>query len=244
MRRCTAGSPRRVCEPSMRSSWARAAPWNSSSALPASTGPDPATTGSGENAVQPAGQNAARRRLPPPRRASPAPRSSSMPARPWNGAVCSCRAAVTRSDTSVARPEREGAMERSLRWPAVLHSRRPRQVVHRWWVHRGGPPRPGCGMGVMDTPTTLRISRPDDLLGLRGPRGRLGLVARADLADVGDPATGTGLLRDIADLMHEDGARDVFVALYCDLPRDALAADPVVARALTHLRDVTGWADP
>lgn len=117
-------------------------------------------------------------------------------------------------------------------------------------------------MGAMDTPTTLRISRPDDLLavlpyrlgfrprnsvvllGLRGPRGRLGLVSRADLADVGDPATGTGLLRDIADLMHEDGARDVFVALYCDLPRDALAADPVVARALTHLRDVTGWADP
>src|SRR5690606_18933037 len=64
MRRCTAGSPRRVCEPSMRSSWARAAPWNSSSALPASTGADPATTGSGENAVQPAVQNAAGERGP------------------------------------------------------------------------------------------------------------------------------------------------------------------------------------
>lgn len=114
----------------------------------------------------------------------------------------------------------------------------------------------------MDTPPTITIRRPDDilavlpyrlgfrprdsvvLLGMRGPRNRFGLVSRADLADVGDPDVGPRLLRDIARLMAEDGADDVFVAVYTDLPRTRLARDPLVAGALAHLRQVGNWAEP
>ncbi|WP_413449844.1 DUF4192 domain-containing protein [Georgenia phoenicis] len=113
----------------------------------------------------------------------------------------------------------------------------------------------------MDTQTTIKISQPEDivaylpyrlgfrprdsvvLLAMCGPRNRLGLVTRADLADIGHPRVGPALVRDVARLMEEEGAHDVFVVLYSDLPRARLGADPLVRGALEHLRTLTTWAE-
>ncbi len=113
----------------------------------------------------------------------------------------------------------------------------------------------------MDT-TTFTISQPEDivaylpyrlgfrprdsvvLLAMCGERNRLGLVTRTDLTDIGHPRVGPALLRDVSRLMDQEGAHDVFVVLYSDLPRDRLAADPLVRGALEHLRTLTSWADP
>ncbi|WP_193311390.1 DUF4192 domain-containing protein [Georgenia satyanarayanai] len=111
-------------------------------------------------------------------------------------------------------------------------------------------------------PTTITISQPEDivaylpyrlgfrprdsvvLLAMCGARNRLGLVTRADLTHIGHPRLGAALVRDVARLMEEEGAHDVFVVLYSDLPRDRLSADPLVRRAVEHLRTLTSWADP
>lgn len=113
----------------------------------------------------------------------------------------------------------------------------------------------------MDTTTTISISRPEDivaylpyrlgfrprdsvvLLAMCGERNRLGLVTRVDLADIGHPRVGPALLRDVSQLMTEEGAHDVFVVLYSDLPRDRLATDPLVRGTLEHLRTLTTWAE-
>ncbi len=88
--------------------------------------------------------------------------------------------------------------------------------------------------------------RPRDsvvLLGL-GPGRRLGMVSRVDLADLGHPRLGPGIVREMAALMADDGSADVFVVLYSDLPRGQLHRDPVVRCALDNLRALTGWCDP
>src|SRR5690625_475607 len=113
----------------------------------------------------------------------------------------------------------------------------------------------------MDT-TVITITRPADIvayipyrLGFRprdsivlvamcGPRNRLGLVSRVDLADVAEPRTGPEILLGLIDLMEKDGAHDVFVVLYSDLLRSLLAEDAHVGGALRHLRALTSWADP
>lgn len=113
----------------------------------------------------------------------------------------------------------------------------------------------------MDTPTTVRISTRGELLGylpyalgfhprdsavlvgLRGERNRLGLVSRVDLADLAHPVGGRRIMREMAWLMARDGAHDVVVVLYRDLPRSVLATDPLVRGALEHLRTLSTWAD-
>src|SRR5690606_26126613 len=213
--------PRRVSDPSMRSSWASAAPWKSSRALPARTGAEPAVTGRSVKAVQPAVQKAARSRLPPPSRASPADSSSSTPSRDSKGRVCSRRAVATRSVTSVARPAAGAAMQGSPRAVAAApQASTPgcppqRAPAPRWWT-----PAAVCD-GPMNT-TTITISQPEDivaylpyrlgfrprdsvvLLAMCGERNRLGLVTRADLADIGHPRVGPALVRDVSRLMAEE----------------------------------------
>lgn len=110
--------------------------------------------------------------------------------------------------------------------------------------------------------TVIRVSEPEELiayipyrlgfrprdsvvlLGLCGPRSRLGLISRVDLADLGHPDVGARVLDEVALLMTQDGAHDVFVVLYSDLPREELGRDPVVRTALENLRRRTTWADP
>lgn len=88
--------------------------------------------------------------------------------------------------------------------------------------------------------------RPRDsvvLLGLRGPRGTVGLTSRVDLADIGHPQAGATVVQDMATLMVQDGCDDVLVVLYSDLPHAELGRDPTVRTALDHLRRSTTWAD-
>ncbi|HLT84881.1 MAG TPA: DUF4192 domain-containing protein [Phototrophicaceae bacterium] len=111
----------------------------------------------------------------------------------------------------------------------------------------------------METTPKIVMTRPEDLvallpyrLGFR-PRDsvvllgmcgkRLGLVSRVDLVDLAHPRRGPEILHEVGDLMVADGADDVFVVLYSDLPRPQLASDPDVRSALAHLRRLTDWAD-
>lgn len=114
----------------------------------------------------------------------------------------------------------------------------------------------------MGTTPKIRITRAEDLvaylpyqlgfrprdsvvlLGMGGPRRPLGLVSRVDLADIGHPETGRGIVREMAWLMAKDGSEDVLVVLYSDLPRGRLHHDPLVRGALDNLRALTGWCDP
>ena len=51
---------------------------------------------------------------------------------------------------------------------------------------------------------------------LRGTRGRVGLVARVDLADVGDPVHGAQVARSLASHLARDGARRAVLVVYAD----------------------------
>ncbi len=100
--------------------------------------------------------------------------------------------------------------------------------------------------------TTIRTSEPRELLALIPyqlgfrPREsavvvslrravRVGLVARVDLADLGDPRRGPQVARALVGHLIDDGAGAVVLVLYTDEP---LQADPTVGRrALAHLAD-------
>ena len=107
----------------------------------------------------------------------------------------------------------------------------------------------------MDTPT-LRVSEPRELLslipyqlgfhpsesavavGLRPPRGRVGLAVRVDLADLAHPVHGPQLARDVAAHLDKDGAHRAVLAVYTERdPREG--PDPVVAAAVAHFREAT-----
>jgi hypothetical protein len=105
----------------------------------------------------------------------------------------------------------------------------------------------------MDTPT-LRVSEPREMLalvphqlgfhprqsvvaiGLRPPRGRVGLVVRVDLADLADPVHGPRLARNVVAHLDGDGADRALLVVYTDAdPREG--PDPVVAAAVAHARE-------
>ncbi|UZN01654.1 DUF4192 domain-containing protein [Cellulomonas sp. S1-8] len=97
-------------------------------------------------------------------------------------------------------------------------------------------------------PLVLRLGEPRELLALvphllgfhpqdsavavslRGPRGRVGLVARVDLADVADPEHGPQVARSLATHLDRDGARRAVLVLYADAV-DPDRAGPVDAAA-------------
>jgi len=93
--------------------------------------------------------------------------------------------------------------------------------------------------------------RPQDsivLVGLRSPRGRVGLVVRVDVADLVDPDHGPRLARSVVGHLTADGARRVVLVLYSDALLDAGGPDAVRARAaVARCRDaaepVHGAAD-
>lgn len=116
------------------------------------------------------------------------------------------------------------------------------------------------------TTTTIRVSEPRELLALvphqlgfhphesavvvslRVPRGRVGLVARVDLADLGDPRSGPQLARTLVTHLANDGADRAVLVLYTDQdPRRpggglARAADAHLQEAADpYLRDVATW---
>ncbi|ADG74954.1 conserved hypothetical protein [Cellulomonas flavigena DSM 20109] len=98
-------------------------------------------------------------------------------------------------------------------------------------------------------PLLLRLSEPRELLALvphllgfqprdsavavslRGPRGRVGLVARVDLADVADAVHGPQVARSLAAHLDRDGARRVALVVYA---RDAPGSGERVAAAAAH----------
>ncbi|MFC8924140.1 DUF4192 domain-containing protein [Cellulosimicrobium sp. NPDC057127] len=83
--------------------------------------------------------------------------------------------------------------------------------------------------------------RPRDsvvLVGLRGPRGRVGLVVRADVEDLADLESGPQVARTVLGHLSADGARRVVLVVYTDAPLRAGA--PTAAReraAVEHCRE-------
>jgi hypothetical protein len=93
----------------------------------------------------------------------------------------------------------------------------------------------------MDT-TVIRVSEPRELLAyipyrlgyrpsaslvavsLRGPRRRLGLVARVDLAELAATGSGAEVAASLAGHLEADGAADVVLVVYDDAPRAEVRA--------------------
>lgn len=78
------------------------------------------------------------------------------------------------------------------------------------------------------------------ILGLRPPRGRLGLATRTDLTELLGPQ-GHELAAYLARALRRDGAEEVFLALYADAPLHDLSRDPrvgVVINVLAGARDM------
>src|SRR5690606_30937130 len=119
----------------------------------------------------------------------------------------------------------------------------PRRSSRLGTFHRSeGGPSPGlggcCDLCVMTT-TTIRVSEPRELLAylpyrlgfrpresavvvsIRGSRGRLGLVARVDLADVAHPQDGASIAAGLAAHLWRDGAEQSVVVLYASSARVA-----------------------
>lgn len=72
------------------------------------------------------------------------------------------------------------------------------------------------------------------LMSLRGPDGRVGLVARADLDDVCDPVTGPAVAARLVDHLRSDGAATVLAVVYTDAAHPGSSPDgsrPWVAAA-------------
>lgn len=69
------------------------------------------------------------------------------------------------------------------------------------------------------------------VVGLRAPRGQVGLVARVDLADLSDPATGSDVARTLVAHLVGDGAAAVVLVLYTaqDLRSSPEAGERLVA---------------
>ncbi|QJW36566.1 DUF4192 domain-containing protein [Cellulosimicrobium protaetiae] len=83
--------------------------------------------------------------------------------------------------------------------------------------------------------------RPRDsvvLVGLRPPRGRIGLVVRVDVSDVAELEHGPQLARTLVGHLVADGAQRTVLVVYTDAPlrADGAAATPVRA-AVEHCRD-------
>lgn len=103
--------------------------------------------------------------------------------------------------------------------------------------------------------TTIRVSEPRELLAyipyrlgfrprrsavvvsLRGGRRRVGLVARVDLDELADPATGPGVAEGLATHLWRDGAEQVVVVLYDEHVRDGARWAPAVSGALQHVSE-------
>ena len=81
------------------------------------------------------------------------------------------------------------------------------------------------------------------LLGLRPPRGRLGLVMRLDIAHVADEQQGAAILDEARELMAFDGSTDAFVVLYTDIPWQVLGERADVVRAVRRVRELTTWCE-
>lgn len=80
------------------------------------------------------------------------------------------------------------------------------------------------------------------LVSLRGPDGRVGLVARADLDDVCDPVAGPAVAARLVDHLRSDGAATVLAVVYTD---DALpAAVPDGSRPWVAAATVASAAEP
>lgn len=99
-------------------------------------------------------------------------------------------------------------------------------------------------------PLLLRLGEPRELLALvphllgfrprdsavavslRGPRSRVGLVARVDLGDLAEPVHGPQVARSLAAHLDRDGARRAVLVVYLD--GDDLVHDPRVLAATAH----------
>jgi hypothetical protein len=83
--------------------------------------------------------------------------------------------------------------------------------------------------------------RPQDsvvLVGLRPPRGRVGLVVRVDVADVADLEHGPQLARSVVGHLAADGAQRVVLVVYTDAPLRSGGVEASVARAaVEHCRE-------
>lgn len=69
------------------------------------------------------------------------------------------------------------------------------------------------------------------VVGVRPPRGQVGLVARVDLADLADPVTGPDVARMLVTHLTNDGAASAVLVLYTtlDLQQDAALGEEVAA---------------
>lgn len=103
---------------------------------------------------------------------------------------------------------------------------------------------------------TIRVGEPQELLALvphqlgfvpaaslvavslRGPRSQVGLMARADIADVADPREGPQRARSLVTYLDGDGASSCVLVLYCeDRLRDSRAVPLAARRAVAHLQE-------
>ncbi|WP_435736193.1 DUF4192 domain-containing protein [Cellulosimicrobium sp. PMB13] len=76
------------------------------------------------------------------------------------------------------------------------------------------------------------------LVGLRGPRGRVGLVARVDIDDVADLEHGPQVARTVLAHLSADGASRAAVVVYTDAPLRAGGPEAARARAaVEHCRE-------
>lgn len=81
------------------------------------------------------------------------------------------------------------------------------------------------------------------LVGLRGPRRRVGIMIRSDLVDLADPEVGPQLARNLVGAAAHDGANGVVVILYApDLPEEGGPVDRVSEAVLDHLDEALGHA--
>ncbi|MCL2454250.1 MAG: DUF4192 domain-containing protein [Micrococcales bacterium] len=105
----------------------------------------------------------------------------------------------------------------------------------------------------MATTSSVRITQPREVLALvphqvgftpeesvvalslRGPRGRVGLMARVDIAALADPADGTRLALSLVGQLERDGAWSVVLVVYTATDPRARPGHPAV-RAVRRLR--------